>query len=428
MRHYLTTVLLLASLSGIADAQPPARPVLYVVHHDGCLPCRVFDRIFVTRRDVRDALARFELRELDMAIPAQNATAKRYGVNQIPTWLMMKDNRIVARHVGFVNTVNSLEVEPALQSLMIDLGVDWPARNPDANPAFPGTIAAPTPSGPTVDLFAREQIGQLRAETASLSISQLDTQQQVSQLQTSVAGAVLQISRTQEQLTASTDSLGEQIKSSHTQSKTELSKLTDRLKETIHQTVAKLPERSLPPATPPDPASGDRPDAAGLTLPPRGGDADTSDAGSRNATASSWISVASWAAKTAVTIAAPQIAIPATAGMTALGFGLSWLRRRRAARAGSGTTTVGQSVAVVRDTETRHQTANHYVVKEVDKGGEAYKEALRRTVAAYKSDRPGIVDVAGQIEHVAQELLRGQTVQARASQPRPGIWTDEDHN
>ncbi len=66
-------------------------------------------------------------------------------------------------------------------------------------------------------------------------------------------------------------------------------------------------------------------------------------------------------------------------------------------------------------------------MKETDRVGEAYKEAIRRITAAYKSDKPGIVDVASQIEHVAQEILRGQTVTSRASTaPRPGLWTDED--
>jgi hypothetical protein len=67
------------------------------------------------------------------------------------------------------------------------------------------------------------------------------------------------------------------------------------------------------------------------------------------------------------------------------------------------------------------KTENRFIIKEVDLMGEAYKEALRRT----STIEPRAIDVLKQVEHVAQEIIRGRNVSDRPKKsPQSGIWSD----
>lgn len=67
------------------------------------------------------------------------------------------------------------------------------------------------------------------------------------------------------------------------------------------------------------------------------------------------------------------------------------------------------------------KTENRFIVREVDFMGEAYKEALRRT----STIEPRAIDVLKQVEHVAQEIIRGRNVSDRPKKsPQSGIWSD----
>jgi hypothetical protein len=67
------------------------------------------------------------------------------------------------------------------------------------------------------------------------------------------------------------------------------------------------------------------------------------------------------------------------------------------------------------------KTENRFIIKEVDFMGEAYKEALRRT----STIEPRAIDVLKQVEHVAQEIIRGRNVSDRPKKsPQSGIWSD----
>lgn len=189
----------------------------------------------------------------------------------------------------------------------------------------------------------------------------------------------------------------------------------------LHDQIAALKRHRVEQQPPPPPA------------PPKIS-AETSDEPTQpeietDALSSSWKSVGLWCARTAVTLGAPHIALPGAAVLTAVGIGVSWLRRRRHTRRSQDIVGSRSEPSTVRVDTERRQTENHYVVKETDRFGEAYKEACRRVAAARKSDAPGIVDVIKQIEHVAGEIIRGgRIVERPQTAPRPGIWQDPDES
>lgn len=68
-------------------------------------------------------------------------------------------------------------------------------------------------------------------------------------------------------------------------------------------------------------------------------------------------------------------------------------------------------------------TTNHYLTKEVDVEGEAYKEAIRRVVAANGGAHPVVHMFTQQIEHTASELMRGKNIATR-NVAKPFLYND----
>jgi len=160
--------------------------------------------------------------------------------------------------------------------------------------------------------------------------------------------------------------------------------------------------------------------------PPPASSSESTNAGDESAAARSrGVSWAGRLARLTLAIAAPEIAIPGSLALSVAGFLLGrWRERKRRRRDLSAGPPPVETVVRLPD-EPRRTTENHYIVQDTDTTGEAYKEALRRMAATYKSDRPGIVDVVKQIEHLAGELIRGRRVATRPqNEPRPGIWDD----
>lgn len=320
------------------DPTPATKPILYVVHSDSCPPCRIFDRTWTDQRSFRDALQdKFDVRELDWDVAGQKAWAIRLGADRLPTYFVVKDNRLIAKHVGFAPSRDPQAVAAAIVDLMQSLHVEWPRQRVRAEPsgetnrtnpetiepkreaAEPKTVppvAAPVPSGPTIDQGAREGITKLASETRELKDAQQKTQQAVQGLQSEVAEVRSQMSKSQQ-------IISQQLKESHDTTRSEFSKITDRLKETIERTISQ--------AAPANPSGG-------LSFPPVSPSVSGSDISTEmptGPTSSKWLDVLKWAGKTALMIGAPEIALPASAGLTALGIAMTWLRRRRAARKGT---------------------------------------------------------------------------------------------
>lgn len=383
----------------VACGQEDRQRVLIIVTRDFCPPCDVFDRVYTIDRELREALHRaFDVRELDLDIPSQRLAAERLGVKAAPAFLVLRDEKPVSTHFGFSPTMEVQSVNRAIADLMDDLGVEWPVPRaepprksepaprrpaPEPQPEIPWKpLPLPEKAGPVVDQVAREQIGQLDRKVESV-------RSEVSQSASKLQSKIEQESR---------------------ESRSQFESISKSIKESISLIDReKIIERERPA----EPAKPEPIEQAEATEP----------------TSSKWLKVLGWAAKTGLTIAAPEIALPGAAGLAVLGLGWQWMKGRRQARRQRPVDATAAEIppAVVRVDQERRQSENHYIVKESDTVGEAYKEACRRVAAARKSDQPGIVDVIKQIDHVAGEIVRGRKIVDRPNNaPRSGIWSDPD--
>lgn len=429
------------------SGQAPRKPILFIVHSDSCPPCRIFDKTYSADREFRDALQdAFELRELDWSIPRQRQDAINLGIVELPAYVVIRGDRKIAEHIGFSSSTSPADINAAIADLLGDLNVEWPpaSRQPATKPRPPrdtADVTAPRPRPPgddstpvapvsaeTIDRQARDGITRLATQSRELQDAQLQTQKTVEQLQTDVAGVRSDVTR-------STQQLSEQFQRSHSETTSEFKSVTERLQETLRSTIEQRIQSQL------GSRASDISTEISKAAPPLPFPVPAPPASS---------GITDMLIKIGLGAAATHVGLPIGAAALVAG-GISWLVTRRRSRrrpwqshgysgpaapagpampagpsdSASSSSVSADTVTVIRDTEQRQNTANHYVVKETDRIGEAYKESLRRTVAAYKSDNPGIVDVASKIEHVAKELLRGQDVLSRESHtPRPGIWTD----
>lgn len=384
--------------------QAPQKPDLIIVHADWCAPCRIFDAIWLRDAVFREALQdAFTVRQLDWQVPSERAAAEAMGAKSLPTYMVFKGNRRIAVSVGFATSMNAQEVDSNIAELMNDLHVEWPrvcTRVNDVPPKSrpePPRVVAPDPPrvnpGPTVDSEAREGIRNLSQEAKQLRDAQSKTQE-------SVEGLTRDVSAVQSQVSQSREILSQQLQQSHESTRSELTTITDRLKESIERTILQAPP-VVSPAVPVSPV----PDG-GKTGP------DISTEMKTGPTASKWLSVLAWCGKTGLAIAAPEVAIPGSAALTVAGLAIQWIRRRRAARQPAP---LGHSTnpIVVNDTGTKTETK--FVVRQSDVLGESYAEAIRRVGNIHRESQPQIIDVLKQVDSAAQQLAHGRRVVRRPS-------------
>lgn len=379
---------LLLCLSGNAGQAPLApKPKLYVVTAKWCPPCRIFGAVWCKRPEVREALQdAFDVRELDWDRPAEQAKAISLGALGPPTFIAVRGTRRLGISVGFVVPRDAKELETAITELMLDLSVEWPrarteiSGQPPANSQNSPPVVAPEPirekpsvnaSGPVIDQTARSgverlalEVGEIRADVAK---SRIETRQQLQESQEST--------------------------------RVEITKVSEQIRETIERTNV-APSPAKPPTVDLFPA--EKPPVGAPIISPEI---------STGPTAGKWLSVLGWIGKTGLTIAAPEVALPLSAGMTAAGFALSMFRRRRAARAPAALGHQSNPITI-RDPSTV-RTETKFVVYESDIEGEAYKEAVRRVGNQHRESQPYVVDLLKQVDGVAQQLAHGRRVLRR---------------
>lgn len=140
--------------------------------------------------------------------------------------------------------------------------------------------------------------------------------------------------------------------------------------------------------------------------------------------------------KLGLTAAAGKLAIPAAGGAGALWLGSTllgiWRKRRERKRfqrhgVSPATPPANHTTETIIERPAPDRTVNHYITKPTDRLGEAFREALRRVGAVYRDSAPQTIEVIKQIEHVADEIYRGENVATRDQRTtRPGIfWKDE---
>ena len=373
-----------------AFAQTPSKPVLYIVHSDACAPCQIFDKIFCNRADFQTALRdACELRELDWAVPDQQASAIAMGVDSLPTYLVYRNGRLVAKHVGFATSFQPSAVERAIEDLMVDLGIAWPPNRGKAKaPAErPGTGDVTTPSKPTeamVDREARDAITRLATQSRNISED---------------------VKNLRDEVTQSNSSLRSQITESNRQSRTQLESISRTLQKSIESTRSSTREELQT-------IIRERlADAGSPAQIPGTVDISTeisSDKSAPGATTSKWLRVLAWAGRTGLAIAAPEVAIPGSIGLTVAGLGLRWLMRRRQPKPLG---TVENPIRVADNGEVKTETK--FVVSETDVLGESFREAIRRVGNTHRESSPHIVDVLKQVDAAATQLAHGKRVTRR---------------
>jgi hypothetical protein len=401
-----------AALVGAAtyDATPASqKPMLIIVHSDSCAPCRVFDKVYEIDPSFRCALNEaFDLKSLDWDVPSQRADAIALGVDRMPTYIVLRGNRRVAVHRGFAMSMNAAEVDRAIADLCNSLHVEWP--RPDRSrvnraPAQPQQertreVAPESPRvipGPTVDQVARDGITKLASESRELQQAQQRTERAVQGLQSDVESVRSQVSESRE-------ILSQQLKESHESTRSEISTITERLTESMERSI--FGEESKQSSTVPvAPAPGRPVDESNISTEIKAGP-----------TASKWLAVLAWAGRTGLAIAAPEVALPGSALLTAAGFAVQMMRRRRAARQPAPLGHSSNPIVISEAGPVRTETK--FVRTETDVLGESFAEAIRRVGNHHRESQPYIVDVLQQVDAVARQLAHGQRVVRRpANEP-----------
>jgi hypothetical protein len=416
MTRKLLVLLLCCMPIGLAGDDARQKPVLYIVHADWCAPCRVFDHVWTEYRDFRDAIQdSYQVRELDWEKPADQAFARRLGICNpasgtvsVPTYVAVRPDGRKRISYGFTQSTDPVELRGAMADLAADLGVEWPRpqrtqvdpvplrSQPETRPETSRLVSPERPRvklGPTIDQAARDGITKLASQSRDLQQSQKRTEQAVQKLQSDVADVRSQVSE-------SRMILSEQLKQSHESTRSEITTITDRLKESIERTILK--------------ANPEKP--AGVSASPHSGayidvGADISTEMKPGATASKWLNVLAKAGRIGLAIAAPEIALPGSALLAAAGFALQVARRRRAARQPAP---LGHaSNPIVLSDHGEQKTETKFVVTQSDVLGEAYAEAIRRVGNIHRESQPQVIDVLKQVDSAAQQLAHGRRVVRR---------------
>lgn len=398
-----------AFLSALAYEPPsqarPEKPTLMIVHAGWCQPCRVFDKVFeidpVFRRALQQA---FTLKSLDWQVPSERASAVAMGIKRVPSYVVLRGDRRVAVSEGFAGSMNAAEVDTAIAGLMNDLHVEWPpARSeaPQKPEPKPPRVVAPDPprvnAGPAVDQTARDGVTKLASETKQLRDAQQETQKAVEGLQ-------VDVSAVRSHVTESREFLSRELQQSRESSRSELETITERLRQSIERTIVnEVPSNEVPAIQPAAPV------AAAPGAPIDGGDISTEM--KPGPTASKWLNVLAWCARTGLAIAAPEVALPGSAILTAAGFALQMARRRRAARQPAPLGHPSNPIVVSDAGPVRTETK--FVRTETDVLGESYAEAIRRVGNIHRESQPMIVDVLQQVDAAARQLAHGQRVVRR---------------
>lgn len=403
-------------VAAAAQQLPPQPPKaqLFIVHSDSCPPCRNFDDVYSRHALFRQALREaFDVRELDWDVPDQQAIARSWGVNVLPTYIVRHGHQRTRVHVGFTSSRNTEAVAQAISHLMADLGVAWPPASAPAPAPAPtpaparvrGTETGPGDqrpaagqSEPAADSVAREAIGRLASQSRELQRGQARTEQKVEALQADVQTIRGDITQLNSEITQSTSSVRNHVESTNRT----LQESMELQMRSIFGELNSRPADPKPTPTTPEPPSGvsPKPDL------PRS----VSQNATSHQTASKWLQVATWLGRTGLTLAAPEIAIPGSLALTAAGFGLSWLRRRRQPKPlGS----VDNPIRVTDPAGVRTETK--FVLHESDVLGESFKEAIRRVGNAHRENSPEVIEVLQQVDAAATQLAHGRRLQRRPS-------------
>ena len=381
----------------VAAEPAPGKPVLWVVHAGWCAPCRLFARAWEDDEEFRDALMDcYSVRSLDWDKPNERAFAIGLGINNpatgrpsLPTFVGVRFDSRRQISFGFAVSGAAAEIERAKADLLVELGVQWPRQRalegeqkrlgPRAAESGSASAPDPVPEAAAVDSVARDSLAKLLAQNRELSKSQAAARESIGRLSSEVGGV-------RDAFESSRESLEKKIDSS----RVDVNSISSSVRESVERLIVERVGGAAP-------AAGGV-GSAGVESPAGG-------------ISSKWLAVAGFAAKVGIAVAAPEVALPLSGGLTVAGLALSWIRRRRAARRPGVLGSAANPISVLDHGQVRTDTK--FVVTETDVLGEAYAEAVRRCANQHREANPGAVDLLQQLDGVARQLAHGQRIVRR---------------
>ncbi|MEP3478012.1 MAG: thioredoxin fold domain-containing protein [Fuerstiella sp.] len=419
-RASIALLILTSTLTGVAfqSARPDTRSVLMVFRSTTCPPCLKLDTDWERKADFAQAMQqRFRM------IPAWNDVRhaqkfREYNVTKVPTFILFDARgREIDRFQGYDNATDLWN-----RLLLIE---SRHAQSQEAQEPRPPRINQPDMRSEEWRQL-RDAARQLEDDKDTLASQKRELEKQLA-AERQRANSIKQSSRSHSQ---------DQIRAIQQASETAEREISSRLDQIriVEERILKLRSEQTSSETRFDnPSLAERECEDGVCqIPAITPVMPTEESTASSETVNGWKSVYETVSWIAVKAAGPQVSIPLTVGLGALGLLVRRSRNRRSKQRGvSQTGGVGNSTNIDEPrtpsfSKPNRKTENHYLVKETDEYGEAFKEACRRTIASMKSDRPGIVDVVKQIEHTASEIVRGGRITKRRNKaPRPGLWDDE---
>lgn len=333
MKRFLACLLLCVFLPVAAGQNRIAqKPILIVVKASWCRPCKNFAVVWDQSRELREALTdAFDMRELDWDLPGERAEAMRLGATAIPTFIALRGTRRIAVSEGYAATLDRAAVQQATAELMQDLGVEWPRVATQAQP-LPDVVAPiprpiPTPAGSSdaVDSVARDGVAKLIGQAADLQAVQEKTQSSVETLKADIGDVRAKIGDVSRSVEESSGAIAKQLKQSQEQTNAAIAQVAGEVRKSLDAKPGTTnPQLSKPTGKPDsfDWMFDESPKVPNVSP-------DISTEIKPGPTVSKWLSLAAWIGRTGVAIAAPEIAIPGSIGITLAGFALRWLTSRK---------------------------------------------------------------------------------------------------
>lgn len=408
--------LIFLSLFLLASTANAQRLTLMYFKSATCGPCRAFAG--ACKHPITGASTQF-FNELERRYDVKPAidvnvcpqVAQQNGIKVVPTFILLRNGVEVNRVTKFRNTAELLHELSQVQDIQQK---QFRPTEPRLTP--PRTIERPPPRDESREVellktndYLQQTIEAMERDRQAERTSAKELRRLLNEKQTAFDVEVERLRRMSEQNRREAETIRSssvsQIETIRTEASQRINELIAKREQAGRQSQT-LNQQTLSPA-------GSMPQEQ--ARPPT----------KSSPTWDKWKEWGTWGAGIALTLLAPEVAIPGSAGLAALGYGISWLRKRKQ-RQPILEPQPSPVEVVLGQSRDRLQTENHYITKEVDHIGNAYKEALRRVMAVTKDRSPGVVGLVKQVEHAAEEIIRGVDINKRPETPKSAVWSDTE--
>lgn len=390
-RLLIATVVTTTTLTSVAWQQANVRAkhhLLLFTDLINCPPCRLFDAHYKSDANFRTALNRDYQTHVPYTPQRDADKFAKYGVEKTPTWLIVDNTgNELGRVSGYVSPTDLWE--------RLQLATPANAPSTGAEGDLTGKLRQANRLLEAERDALQSRIRSLEKDIANLrSASQTDSdcEERVAALQAELRAAKSSLADTQKRMHAEAAALREQVRRT-AQTAANAQAETQRLQQRLNQ------ESAEPYQTPPKPADDDWLEkelrsAEQLATQRHGVPNISPEILPTDSVSRSWSAVFRSLAVAAVTVAAPQFAIPLSAGLGAAGW--LWSRRRKRSQSPPRVVTVdAPPLPQVTQTDTR------FVNVEKDTFAKAHAWAQEQLVRRY----PGAVPSVETLNSLIQQYL-----------------------